>query len=82
MVCVDAEENLTTPASPSHKAPLFQPHDATPQLLHASRFISSPEPVPVRQSGDPPESTAPENCTQTESLNPELPLARRRNHRR
>ncbi len=52
-----------------------------PHELQSSRLTSVADVVPIRQVGDPPDVTVPENCTKTESFAHEFLSALPRIHR-
>ena len=66
-VCVPADEKYTLPESPQYVVS-SQPQPESPAPLHASSEYVSALAVPMRPSGAPAASTAPENCTNIESF--------------
>ena len=68
-VCVPVVLKYTSgPSTPAPHPLSCHPQFETPHDEHSSRLTSVASAVPMRQTGDPPEVTDPENCTKAESF--------------
>src|SRR5437660_3237119 len=79
-VCVPLFANVTVVACDSQYAAFCHPQAfRLPAVASVARFTSSPDVVLIGYAGEPLASAS-ENCTQSESLNFELPVACSRSH--